>query len=381
MDKANKITNFVSGKWERQVEYQSFYPEHINLQWLVDSPQLQTLLSEADRKLGELNAFSQLIPDIDFFVRMHVAKEATTSSRIEGTQTNMEEALLRGDDILPEKRDDWEEVQNYIKAINFSISQLLHLPISSRLIKDVHRLLLQGVRGEHKQPGEYRRSQNWIGGTLKDATYIPPHFSRVDELMSDLEMFVHNTNIEVPHLIKIGIIHYQFETIHPFLDGNGRMGRLLITLYLVSNGLLHAPSLYLSDFFEKNKTYYYDNLHRVRTHNDLNQWLRFFLAGIIETSENSIQAFKSIIALRDKVERELIPTLGSKAKIEKANRFVRLLYKHPIVNNVIIREETGMETSTINRLIKDFQALNILKEMTGFKRNRMFVFSEYFNLF
>ena len=257
--------------------------------WQIDNAELVMLLSQADIKLGELNAFSQLIPDVDFFIKMHVLKEVTLSSRIEGTQTNIDEAIQKAEYIQPEHKDDWQEVQNYVQAMNQAIESLENLPLSNRLLKQTHFTLMQGVRGTHKMPGEFRQSQNWIGGSsLVDAVFIPPHLDSVDDLMGDLEKFLHNTNTLVPPLIKIGIAHYQFETIHPFLDGNGRIGRLLISLFLVSNQLLFRPTLYLSDFFEKNKGLYYDNLTRVRTHNNLAQWLKFFLEGVRSTSENSI---------------------------------------------------------------------------------------------
>ena len=235
------IKEFKSGGYEQQYEYRSFLPTPINREWVVSDPQILTLLEETNRLLGELNGFSQLIPDVDFFIRMHITKEATTSSRIEGTQTNMEEALIGKLDVDPEKRDDWQEVHNYIQAINFSIKQMDQMPLSNRLLRETHAVLLRGVRGTHKQPGEFRTSQNWIGVSLNHATFIPPHHLHVPDLMSDLEKFMHNDQIHVPHLVRIALIHYQFETIHPFLDGNGRLGRLLIVLYLVGSGLLHKP--------------------------------------------------------------------------------------------------------------------------------------------
>jgi Fic family protein len=373
------IREFRAGKFIKQLEYSSFLPEKINKQWIISSPEINSLLSEASRLLGELNAFSQLIPDVDFFIKMHISKEATTSSRIEGTKTNMEEVLLKEDDITPEKRDDWHEVQNYIKAINYSIDQLKELPLSNRLLKNTHRVLLEGVRGKYKSPGEFRISQNWIGATLKDAIYIPPHHNDIPDLMSDLEFFLNDTSFSIPHLIKIGIAHYQFETIHPFLDGNGRLGRLLITLYLVSNNLLTKPALYLSDFFDKNRNYYYDNLMRVRLNNDLENWLKFFLVGVIKTSESSIQVFKDIIALKADIENNRLPMLGSKTK--KGIRVLRILFENPIITSNKLVKEMEVAHSTANRLLSDFERLKIIEEYTGFKRNRKYIFREYFEIF
>jgi Fic family protein len=337
------------------------------------------LLSQANIKIGELNAFSQLIPDVDFFIKMHIFKEGTKSSRIEGTKTNIDEAIQKEEYIQPEKKDDWQEVQNYVQAMNQAIKSLAHLPLSNRLLKQIHKTLLQGVRGTHKLPGEFRRSQNWIGGSgLADATFIPPHQDSVADLMADLEKFLHNENIPVPHLIKVGIAHYQFETIHPFLDGNGRIGRLIITLYLVSNGLLHKPTLYLSDFFEKNKALYYDNLARVRTHNDLTQWLKYFLQGVRSTSESSIQTFKSIIILRSEAEHKIM-SLGKKQALAKS--FLLFLYSKPITDAADVAEALEINISTAFRLIDDFIMLKILEEVTGYKRNRIFAFDDYLKLF
>ncbi len=373
------LANFNSGEYMKQLEYSSFSPEKVCHSWIVSSPEVNKLLAEANRLIGELNAFSQIIPDVDFFISMHILKEATTSSRIEGTKTNMEEALIKEEDVNPEKRDDWAEVQNYIDAISYSIKELETLPISNRLIKNTHKVLLSGVRGKYKIPGEFRTSQNWIGATLKDAVFVPPHHLELIELMGDLEKFINEDEFQIPHLIKIAIIHYQFETIHPFLDGNGRLGRLLITLYLVSNNVLTKPSLYLSDFFEKNKGYYYDNLMLVRRRSDLTQWIKFFLVGVIETSKGSVQVFKDILSLKEKIEIEKLPKLGS--KLEKGHRLIKQLYRAPITDAKFVSEFLDVSPSTANRFIKQLTELGILEELTGYKRNRKYIFREYFNIF
>jgi Fic family protein len=373
------ISGFKAGKLVQRYQYKSFEPNLIDIPWQIDNAELIMLLSQANIKLGELNAFSQLIPDVDFFIKMHILKEGTKSSRIEGTQTNIDEAIQKEKYIQPEKKDDWQEVQNYVEAMNQAIQSLEQLPLSNRLLKQTHETLLQGVRGTHKLPGEFRQSQNWIGGSsLADAVFVPPHPDSVNDLMADVEKFLHNENSMVPPLIKIGIAHYQFETIHPFLDGNGRIGRLLITLYLVSNQLLFKPTLYLSDFFEKNKSFYYDNLNRVRTHNDLAQWLKYFLEGVRSTSENSIQTFKRIIALRGDAENKII-LLGKKQAL--ANSFLQFLYRKPIVDTSDVTDALSVKTSTALRLIDDFIRLEILTETTGFKRNRIFAFDDYIKLF
>ncbi|MEP7152310.1 MAG: Fic/DOC family N-terminal domain-containing protein [Nitrospira sp.] len=374
------ISEFKAGAFEQQYEYRSFLPTGINHEWSVSDPQIVTLLEEANRLLGELNAFSQLIPDVDFFIRMHITKEATTSSRIEGTQTSIEEALVKKGDLDPEKRNDWQEVHNYIQAINSAVKQLRHLPLSNRVLRETHAVLLQGVRGTHKQPGEFRTSQNWIGVSLKHAAFVPPHHQQVPDLMSDLEKFIHNDQIHVPHLLKIALIHYQFETIHPFLDGNGRLGRLLIVLYLVSFGLLHKPALYLSDFFERHRGEYYEHLMAVRTTHKLEPWVRFFLLGMRETAALSIQVFKDILALKEGIEREHMPTFHVRRQAN-AQALMRTLYQTPMVSIKSVAQLIEAQTNTAAALIDDFVKLGILQEFTGQKRNRLFIFERYVRLF
>lgn len=374
-----RITEFIAGKLVQQYEYQSFLPNGINHSWVIDDSELIALLTEASNKLGELNAFSQLIPDVDFFIKMHVAKEGTESSKIEGTQTNIDEAMQKPGYIGDVHRDDWQEVHNYIDAMNYAISSIDKLPLSSRLLRDTHKHLLQGVRGASKLPGEFRQSQNWIGGSsIAKASFIPPHFESINDLMTDLEKFLHSDMTQLPDLIKIGLAHYQFETIHPFLDGNGRIGRLLITLYLVQSSLLVKPTLYLSQYFEKNRYQYFELLTNVRTQNELAAWLKFFLIGVKETASDSIQVFKDIIVLRKATEDKFI-TLGKKQPL--AHKFLRVLFGKPIVDSIDVVEGLSINKTTAFRLIEDFIKLGILIEKTGQKRNRLFVFDEYLELF
>ncbi|MDD3462997.1 MAG: Fic family protein [Sulfurospirillaceae bacterium] len=373
------LKDFKSGTFRQEYQYKSFIPNTINHTFTWDDPQINTMLESATRALGELNAFTMIVPNVDIFIQMHITKEANKSSKIEGTKTEMDEVLISKDQIDPEKRDDWQEVRNYVDAMNYAVKELDNLPLSNRLIRKIHEILLNSVRGEAKQPGEFRKSQNWIGGaSLATAYFIPPHHNEVGELMSDLEKFLHNEEAFVPHLIKIAIAHYQFETIHPFLDGNGRIGRLLITLYLVSNGLLKKPSLYLSDFIEKHKSVYYEALTLVRTNNDLTHWIKFFLEAMIETANSGIKTFQDILTLKQEMDG-LIIHFGKKA--HNASKLVEYLYQKPIISIGDIIEPLVISKQTASVLVKEFQEKGILKEITGYERNKMFVFDKYLKIY
>ncbi|ADE12668.1 Fic family protein [Sideroxydans lithotrophicus] len=373
------MKNFQSGHLIQQTQYKSFQPSLIDRVWVMDDMNLLQLLGQADRELGRLDMYSEYIPNIDLFIRMHVLKEATQSSKIEGTQTNMEEALLEKEDVALDKRDDWEEVQNYVAAMNEAVTKLQTLPFSARLIRETHKTLMQGVRGKHKQPGEFRHSQNWIGGaSINDAIFVPPAHSSIGELIGDIEKFVHNDQQYFPELLKAALVHYQFETIHPFLDGNGRVGRLLITLYLVSRGILKQPVLYLSDFFERNRQHYYDNLMRVREKNDLLQWFKFFLVGVIETARSSTMTFDNILKLQKQVEVQL-QTLGSRAA--NAQKVMYYLYQRPMIDAAKVGEVAGVSPASAYKLIADLERFGILKEITGGKRGKMYTFEAYLKLF
>lgn len=374
-----KFETFKAGRWHQRLQYKSFEPALVNHEWHWEDSTVNLLLESANRALGELNAFSLIVPDIDLFIQMHLVKEAQTSSRIEGTQTGLDEALLSEEHIAPEKRDDWREVRNYIEAMNRSVTELARLPLSNRLLKQAHALLMQGVRGEHKMPGEFRSSQNWIGGSsLADAAFIPPHHEGVPALMGDLEQFWHNEAVTVPHLVRIAISHYQFETVHPFLDGNGRIGRLLVPLYLVSNGILAKPSLYLSDFFERNRASYYDALTRVRAGNDLIHWVRFFLSGVAETATKGRDVFRKILTLRTDAEQRILE-LGRRAP--NARAALDVLYRRPVLSAGDLKKEMNVSEPTAQALVQDLERLGLLVETTGQMRDRLYVFDRYLKLF
>lgn len=373
------MKNFKAGAYVNQGTYKCFIPNLINKEWILDDMEMITLLSKADRMLGRLDMYSEHIPNIDLFISMHIMKEATQSSKIEGTQTNIEDALLSKEDVPLDKREDWNEVHNYINAMNNAIEMLGELPFSSRLIRNTHKVLLEGVRGKHKQPGEYRKSQNWIGGrNINDAIFVPPVHSYINDLMDDLEKFVHNDNIYLPDLLKIAIIHYQFETIHPFLDGNGRIGRLLITLYLVDKGILKRPVLYLSDYLEKRRNSYYSLMMKVREENNINDWLKFFLSGVIETTDNGVKTFEKILVLQKDIETK-IQSLGSRSA--NALKVINELYIRPIIDANTISEITNLSLVSSYKLIAELLRVGVLKEVTGGKRKRIYMFRDYMDIF
>ncbi|MDQ8180355.1 Fic family protein [Pelagicoccus sp. SDUM812005] len=373
------MRDFEAGKWLMQTGFRSFEPSPINRPWRIDEPRVLEALSRADRNLGRLDMFSEYVPNLDLFVRMHVAKEATESSRIEDTQTEMEEALLPEEEILEERRDDWREVNNYISAMDDAISALAELPFSTRLLKRAHATLMSGVRGEHKTPGEFRRSQNWIGGSNPgNARFVPPIQENVPELMGDLDLFAHNGELHLPPLLKVAIMHYQFETIHPFLDGNGRIGRLMVPLYLVSQGILKKPVLYLSDYLERNREEYYERLTRVRSENAIDDWLHFFLDGLSETAARGVETFSQILKFKTHWEAEIS---SWKPQAASGLALFQFLFTNIWVNAQIVSKATEVSQPTAYKLIERFVDCGLLREMTGAKRGRLFLFEPYLKLF
>lgn len=367
------MKQFQSGIYINHEFHKSFKPSELSRDWHVEDMSVVELLSEASRIIGKLDMFSEYVPNVDLYIKMHIAHEATQSSKIEGTQTHFGEVIKDRDDIPSDRRDDWQEVQNYIKALNFGIEELKNLPLCGRLICNTHRFLMQGVRGEHKMPGEFRRSQNWIGGaSINDASFVPPHQDYVQELMGDLDKFM-NAQDNLPPLLKIALIHYQFETIHPFLDGNGRVGRLMIPLYLIEKKILKQPILYISDFFERNRTVYYDKLSAVREKNDINGWMKFFLVAIIKTAEHGIDAFDKILKLKEHTNAT-IRQMGRRSG--NARILMDVLYKFPIITVEKAMTECELSKPTVYNIFKDMLKYDILMKV-----GKDYIFMDYIRIF
>ena len=375
-----KLEDYKSGEYVKMNDYKAFIPSKINYNWGWDDTKLDKLLAEANRQIGELNAYSLLIPNVDLYIKMHVKIEANKSSRIEGTRTTVEEDLLDVTDINPEKRDDWEEVQNYVKATNYGVERIKNgFPVCTRLIRELHKILMQGVRGEHKTPGEFRTSQNWIGGSMpSNAVYVPPPHTEIAECLTDFEKFINNEEIDTPDLIKIAILHYQFESIHPFLDGNGRIGRLLIPLYIQSKGMLDKSCLYISDYIERNKDTYYDMLTRVRTHNDMIAWIKFFLEAVIETSKTAKEKFRNVVELTMEMDKIIV---NLSVKSDNVKKVIDVLYNEPVINRKKLCDITKIKEGTIKNIINCLLEKNIIVETTGYSRNQIFTFQKYTDLF
>ena len=346
------------------------------------NPALQELLSHADRAIGRLDGSIQTLPNPDLFVLMYVRKEAVLSSQIEGTQSSLQDLLAAEAQVLaPEAPKDVDEVVNYVAAMNHGLGRLSDLPVSVRLVREIHRKLLSGVRGSHLQPGELRRTQNWIGpsgSTPATAAFVPPPPEIVPQALGDLEQFLHRDD-RIPLLVKIGLAHAQFETIHPFLDGNGRCGRLLVTFLLCEGGALHKPVLYLSHYFKHHRQEYYDRLQAVRDAGDWEGWLGFFLKGVAEVSAQAAETARRILVLREAHRAAVTEHLGRAAG--NGHRVLEKLYERPIVSVAHIRELTKTTYPAANDLVSRLAALGILVEFTGQRRHRRFRYDAYIRLF
>lgn len=343
---------------------------------------MQKLLLDADRALGRLDGSIQTLPNPDLFVFMYVRKEAVLSSEIEGTQASINDLLKAEAEVFdPHSPRDVDEVLNYVRAMNYGLAKLSELPLSVRLIREIHERLLEGVRGHKLQPGELRRSQNWIGphgSNLMTATFVPPPHQQAVLALSDLEKFLHCDD-HIPDLVKIGLAHAQFETIHPFLDGNGRVGRLLITFFLMHRGLLQKPVLYLSHWFKQHRSEYYERLQRIRDLGDWEGWLKFFLRGVGNVAEQATDTAREIVSLRETHRLLIIDHFGSGAA--NASKLLESLYRKPSTSVNEARELLQVSYAHANNMIERFCRHEMLYEVTGQARNRVFFYSPYIELF
>jgi Fic family protein len=343
--------------------------------------ELAHLLSEADRSLGRLDGVASVVPNPDLFVAMYVRQEAVLSSQIEGTQSTLEDVLqFEIDEKGRELPKDVEEVVNYVRAMNYGLARLKELPLSLRLIREIHAELLKGVRGAHRTPGEFRRSQNWIGPencTLTTATFVPPAVPEMHEALDNLEKFLHDETT-LPALLHCGLAHAQFETIHPFLDGNGRVGRLLITFLLCQRGILHRPLLYLSHFLRAHRAEYYDRLMAIRNGGDWEGWLKFFVRGVGEVSREATETAQAILRMREEHRRIIGAELGGNAF---ALPLLDLLFEQPLVTISIVEQRLKCVYVTASKLVEQFVRLGLLKEITGHRRNRRYRYEPYLALF
>ena len=373
-----------AGTYRRQLDgYRAFIPASLPPDPPVEiTGELQTLLSQADRALGRLDGSIQTLPHPDLFVLMYVRKEAVLSSQIEGTQSSLQDLLAAEARIFaPNRASDVDEVVNYVGAMNHGLGRLSEMPISIRLIREIHAKLLEGARGSHLTPGELRTTQNWIGPagcTLHEALFVPPPPHQIAQDMSQLERFIH-ADTELPLLVKIGLAHAQFETIHPFLDGNGRVGRLLITFLLCEQEVLMKPVLYLSWFFKKYRQQYYDELQSVRDAGTWERWLTFFLRGVVEVSGQATDTARRILALREEHRRVITDNFGRAAA--NGHRVLEHIYEHPVMSVSNVQRLTGTTYTAANNLVARMVNCGILYEFTGQTRNRRFMYQNYIDLF
>jgi len=378
------MTTTRAGRYVRQPSgYRAFMPASLP----PDPPVkleggLHALLSDADRALGRLDGSIQTLPNPDLFVAMYVRKEAVLSSQIEGTQSSLQDVLKAEARMLsPEAPDDVDEIFNYIHAMRHGLERLSSLPVSVRLIREIHANLLRGGRGHKLTPGELRTSQNWIGPqgcTLREASFVPPPPHELPGLLGDLENFLHE-NQPIPFLIAIGLAHAQFETIHPFLDGNGRVGRLLITFLLCEKTILSRPVLYLSWYFKAHRQDYYDHLQAVRDRGDWEGWLAFFLRGVFVVSQQASETARRVLLLREQHRQAITDLVGASAA--NGHRTLECLYQQPIVTVKLVQALIGTSYPAANNLVNRLVDLGILHEMTGHKRNRRFLYRDYLHLF
>lgn len=378
MEYVNRAGYFMN----HETGYQAFVPAKLPPDPPIEiDTELQSLLSLADRKLGRLDGVTQILPNPDLFVTMYVRKEAVLSSQIEGTQASFADVLSAEYNQQDEqRRDDVSEVINYVSAMNWGLTELENFPLSLRLIRNIHAKLLQNTRGSHRNPGEFRKSQNWIGPpgcTLNSATFVPPTVPDMETALGDLELYMHQDD-HTPALIKIALIHAQFETIHPFLDGNGRMGRLMITFWLCQQEILNKPLLYLSYYFKQHRREYYDRLMAVRKKGDWESWVKFFLRGVAEVADEATESARAILSLKESCTKKLYEQESGNSNYQ---RLLDTLFEQPFVTRHDVEKLLQVSNPTAGNIIDAFCQMKILEDMTPERsRNKLYVFADYIDI-
>lgn len=374
------LEEYKSGHYDDCGDFKAFNPSFINHTWLWENAELNSLLAKANKELGALNTYSELVDNIDVYILMHIRVDANKSSKLEGTHTNLEDDMMNLEDVLPEKRNDVQEIQNYVNAMRYGIKRISDddFPFTSRLIRELHKILMDGVRGQHKTPGEFRYTQNFIGGTMpSNAIYVPPAVHRLPNLISDLDRFLNNMD-NLPILIKLAFLHYQFETIHPFLDGNGITGRLIIPLFLLSSKEISKPCFYISNYFEEHKDEYYSKLQRVRTHSEIIPWIKFFLTASIETAVDAKQKFQNALNTQKRYQTYLMEKRYSTKTLRD---IISYMYTDPVTNSFTISESISTSVTTVNKHLKTLLDDGIIDELTGNRRNKVYALRDYINAF
>lgn len=380
MEKINRIGRYVRSSAVAGEYYDAYIPKPLPPDPPLDMEDLYPLLERANTALGRLDGVSSVLPESSLFLYMYIRKEAVLSSQIEGTQSTLTDLLLSENAEAPgaPADDDVAVVSNYVSAMNYGLERLKKLPLSLRLIREIHSKLMKNVRGAHANPGEFRRSQNWIGGSRPgNARFVPPPVENLMECLGSLEEFLHDGTVKLPVLVKVALVHSQFETIHPFLDGNGRLGRLLITFILCADGILKEPVLYISLYFKANRQAYYDHLQSVRETGDWEAWIRFFLEGVIETAN---QATETANAIMDLFARDNVRIESAGKSTAGVLKIYSHLQHHPVSSTTRIREACNVSLPTVLRSMKNLESLGIIKEITGKDRHKIFIYKEYLDV-
>lgn len=375
-----KLEGYKSGIFMRMNDYSPFILSKINYEWSWEDSKLNKMSAEVNRQIGELNGYSKLLPNMDAYTKMLMVVEANKTSKIEGTNIKMEDCLLQPSDIEAEKKEDWDRIQRHIDAMNYGIQQIgEQVTVGTKLLREIHNILLQGEKGDEKNLGKLRGMQTWVGGTsILDAIYIPPPHTEIVECLADFEQFIANEDTNTPDVVKLAMLHYQFESIHPFVGGNGRIGRMLIPLYLRSKGFLDKPCLFVSEYLEQNKEEYFNRLAKVRTSSDIIGWINFFLEAMLESAKRTNNRLQQLSQLKNEMDNVVMNT---PVKPDNAKKIVETFYKEPIVDVLRLGELSGIKGGTMRTVINSLIDKGIVIKVKGVNKNKIVCFKKYTDIF